>query len=165
MRRLLLEVCMAVSLLTLSLYGQINITSIQATSGSYNDFDAVKVLINGSVTYQFTGSLTASPQKLVSGSWQDLTAWDYHTGTGFHNLVFNNKQVWVFRAEDYAGNFNPTLVNPSGNGTYRFKLFVAIDLEPTETHYSNSFSVNDNTPPSAPTGITRSIVGSQNNPG
>lgn len=126
-----------------SLEAQINITSIVSTQGSYNDFDAVTVLINGSVTYGFVASITATPQKLVSGNWVDLTPWDYCTNTGFMTLNFVNKSCILFRAEDYWGNFNLTLVDPNGNGTYRFELFLAVDNFPTETYYSNSFTVTD----------------------
>ena len=141
MKYLLRLYMLAFCFMAFSLYAQINITSIQGSS-SFNDFDAVKVYINGSVTYEFVGSLAATPQKYVSGQWQDLTTWSYHDGSGFHNLTFNNKRVWVFRAEDYDGNFDPTLVNPNGNGTYRFELFIAIDTEPVEYHYSNSFTAH-----------------------
>jgi len=75
-----------------------------------------------------------------------------------------NKPINIFRGEDYSGNFAPLYINPAGNGTYRIQVALYVDFEPDITEYSGSFTVTDVVAPSAPTGITRSIVGSQNNP-
>jgi hypothetical protein len=141
------------------LFAQGTISSVTSASSSYNDFDDVAVRLTATANYNFFVYISYRPQKLISGNWTDLNAQDYYGPyytSGYWSV--SNKSINVFRGEVYSGTFYPLQIDPAGDGTYRIEVANYVDFDPVVTGHSSSFTVYDTQAPSAPSGLSRSIV-------